>query len=85
MHTHYTQSTDWNYLRNWNNKCRNVCRFVIFNQEIKVKDRQITHLNVHQMLKHIVFSQKNAAKKKNCVETAKKRKRKKNIFFLLKN
>lgn len=29
-----------------------------------------THLNVHQMLKHIVFSQKNAARKKKCAMIA---------------
>jgi hypothetical protein len=28
------------------------------------------YLNVHQMLKHIVFSQKNAARKKKCMHTA---------------
>lgn len=33
------------------------------------------------MLKHIVFSQKNAAKKKNCVETAAREKKEKNNIF----
>ncbi|KAK1134135.1 hypothetical protein K0M31_011917 [Melipona bicolor] len=32
--------------------------------------RSETHLNVHQMLKHIVFSQKNAARKKKCAMIA---------------
>jgi hypothetical protein len=30
----------------------------------KKRDRKKTHLNVHQMLKHIALSQKKAAKKK---------------------
>lgn len=33
-----------------------------------------TYRNVHQMLKHIVFNQKKAAKKKKCMQTAESRK-----------
>lgn len=41
------------------------------------KNQQIfqrTYRNVHQMLKHIVFNQKKAAKKKKCMQTAESRK-----------
>jgi len=37
----------------------------------------VQYLNVHQMLKHIVFSQKKAARKKKCMHMAEKKKKKK--------
>lgn len=46
-------------------------------QNNKIKKKQIfqrTYRNVHQMLKHIVFNQKKAAKKKKCMQTAESRK-----------
>jgi len=36
----------------------------------KFEKYPVTHLNVHQMLKHIVFSQKKAARKKKCAMIA---------------
>lgn len=44
-----------------------------------------THRKVHQILKHIVFSQKNAAKKKKCMLTAEKTQRNKYYYFIQKN
>ena len=40
------------------------------------------YLNVHQMLKHIVFSQKNAARKKKCMHMAETKKQKKVLLVL---
>lgn len=43
-----------------------------------------TYRNVHQMLKHIVFNQKKAAKKKKCIKTAEMKLKRKfliNIIF----
>lgn len=39
------------------------------------------YLNVHQMLKHIVFSQKNAARKKKCMHMAETKQKKGFISF----
>lgn len=46
--------------------------------------KMYTYRNVHQMLKHIVFNQKKAAKKKKCIKTAEMKLKRKfliNIIF----
>lgn len=40
-----------------------------------------TYRNVHQMLKHIVLSQKNAAKKRKCIRTAKTEQKKNKVHY----